>query len=287
MAKKKFDINKRSKPMTQVIAEFESSKETIDAVNIFEKEPNKKNQQHVVAAIQKDPKLEMVKSDLLIQIQEYFVKAFSSNIIPTNYKDLKNEAKYLADLNQVSGLYMAQRLCIIRDKELYREDGYKDFISFIESELSLSKSTVYNYIDIIENFSESKRLDSNLEKLGNNRSKLVPFIPLLKSDKLSDTQKNKIRKDLIKELESKSYRELCQVAKDLKVKYELTKPKGIKKIESPSLVNSLEDIFSKIKNIEDSVANNTFIIVLEHLEKTNQISKDELNDLITKFNHLN
>ena len=282
MAKKKFDINKRSKPMSKVIQEFEGKTETVEVVKIFEKEPSIENKAKAIAAIKNDSALTLASTELLEEIQNLFVKAFSSNTIPSNYADLKKEAIYLADLNQVSGLYMAQRLKIIRDKELYKEDKYQDFKEFITSELSLSKSTVYNYIDLVEIFLESKLLNIDVEKISSNRSKVIPFLPILKSDKLSDKDKESIKSSIMKEIDTKSAREMSAEAKDLKVEYGLTKPKQPKAYKP--LISALNSMHESIKLLSHPKANDAYILVLEHLEMSGLISGKELGILADSFN---
>lgn len=269
--------------MSEVVAEYEGKSETVDAVSIFEESPTMKNKEIAIKAVKNDTSLSTAGSDLLEQIQTLFMKGFSSKIIPSVYEDLKREAKYLSDLNQISGLYMAQRLIIIRNKELYKNDGYTDFRSFIESELTLSRSTVYNYIDIIENFTASNEIDSNMEKLGSNRSKLVPFIPLLKSDKLTEKQKSKIRTNVISDIEIRTFRELTQVAKELKLEYGLTKIREDKSSKI-SLVTTLFSMFESIKLLSHPKANDAFLIVLDQFEMNKKISTEELELLSTEFN---
>lgn len=283
MAKKTFNINKRSRPMSEVIQEYEGSKETIDAINIFEKDPTIESHDKVIQAIENDSNLTSSKDELMGEIQKLFIKSFSTSNIPSSYSQLKTEAKFLADLNQVSGLYMAQRLTIIRDQELYKKDGYKDFRTFIDSELTLSRSSVYNYIDIVEYFVESKRLDTEMEMLGTNRSKLIPFIPLLKSEKLTEVEKENIKDSLISKLEDHSFRELTQEAKELKIKYNLLSSNKSKK-EKKDLHTSLKQSFEAVSLLNSKAANECFLMILDQLEIHNQISTKELNDLSKSFN---
>lgn len=285
MAKKKFNLNKRSRPMSEVVAEFEGKTETVDAVDIFEKNPTKENIDKAVEAVKKDTSITISKDELMGVLQALFVETFSSNIIPASYKDLKEEAKYLADLHQVSGLYMAQRLKVIRDRELFKEDGYLDFKSFIESELSITKKSVYNYIDIVEQFIECKRLHSKEEmnKLSHNKSKLIAYMPLLKSDKLSDKDKDKLRDDVLKKVETRSFRDLTADAKELKLEYGLTKPKSAVS-KDKSLVSALENMYESVKRLRSPDANECFLLVLEHLEISKQITGKELGKLAAAFN---
>ncbi|MGD0021707.1 MAG: hypothetical protein ABSC54_05330 [Smithellaceae bacterium] len=62
----------------------------------------------------------------------------------------------------------------IRDGELYKEDGYKDFKSFIAGELKVGKTSVYNAIDLVDYF--------GVQSTGLAPYKLLPALPLLKAD---------------------------------------------------------------------------------------------------------
>lgn len=284
MAKKSFNVNKRSKPMSKVVDEFEGKAETVEAVQIFESNPTIENKERAVAAVKADPALTIASTQLLDEIQELFVKAFSVNSVPTVYSDLKREAKYLADLHQVSGLYMAQRLKVIRDQELYKEDGYLDFKAFIEGELSLSKRSVYNYIDIVEQFIECKHLHSekDIETLSHNRSKLLAYMPLLKSEKLTEEDKDKLRGDVLKKVEKRSFRDLTKDAKELKYNYGLSiRPED--KAPKTKLTDSLINMFENIKGLSNPKANDAFFVVLEQLEVDGLISGKELGALANLF----
>lgn len=75
---------------------------------------------------------------------------FTPQNAPVTYKGLKKEVKALEKIHSQSFIILAHRLKLIRDKELYREDGYEDFKSFIESELDLTRMMIYNYIRVLE-----------------------------------------------------------------------------------------------------------------------------------------
>ena len=77
---------------------------------------------------------------------------FTPENTPESYNDLKKEVKVLAEIHARTFIILAHRLKIIRDNELYKEDGYIDFKSFVESELEIARSTVYNYLTILELF---------------------------------------------------------------------------------------------------------------------------------------
>lgn len=283
MAKKTFDINKRSKPMSKVIDEFEGKTETVEAVKLFETDPTIENKENAVAAVKADPALSIASTELLDQIQQLFIQAFSANTIPSNYTDLKREAKYLADLHEVSGIYMAMRLKSIKDNELYKDDDYPDFKAFIDGELNITERTVYNYLDLVEQFITPKKLHSkeDIDKLSSNRSKVKAYMPILKSEKISSEVKESLRNDVFDKLDKKSYRELNKEASELKIEYGLSKPK-VPKAEKP-LVSALTGMYKDIKKLSHPKANEAFIEVLIHLEMNKLISGKELSLLSDDF----
>lgn len=283
MAKKTFDINKRSKPMSKVIDEFEGKAETVEAVKLFEKEPSIENKEKAVAAVISDPALSIASAGLLDDIQNLFIKAFSANTLPSDYSDLKREAKYLADLHEVSGIYMAMRLKSIRDNELYKEDGYLDFKSFIDNELKISKKSVYNYIDIVEQVITPKKLISqeDIEKLSANQSKIRAFMPLFKSDKINSDVKDNLRDEVFDKLDKKSFRELSEEAKNLKVTYGLSKPKLEIKKPTNSLSSTLISTHSAIKRFASDSADKSYLMVVEILKDSGFLTEKEF-DIISK-----
>jgi len=136
----------------------------------------------------------------------------------------------LSDITQYSLILMAQRLLKIRDGALYRKDGYTDFKSFIENEMNVSRRTVYNYIEIVEYFgAQLVARAGNLEY-----SKLLPAIPLLKSD-IADIPKEEIRDKFIRDMNEKSKYEVLEEARRLKMKYGL-----ITDNKEDKLVSSIE-----------------------------------------------
>jgi len=171
-------------------------------------------------------------------LQEYHNKF---DDLTNDYTALKQDIEFLTkDINNYSGLsqiafvLLAKRLQKIRDEKLYLTDGYSDFRHFISDKIKLSRGTIYYYIDIVNYFDVSKRFDTNFEY-----TKLIPFLPLIKNQEISEKEKEEIKEEAITlAKEKKSYREITYIANDLKTKYGLNQnqekdiEKRIKKIVS-------------------------------------------------------
>ena len=139
-----------------------------------------------------------------------------------DYASLKAEAKYLAGLSQAAFLQMARRLLIIRDRKLYREDGYSSFREFVDEELPISRSTVYNVMDIAVYFGVHV-VQSSGQGSGTpfEYSKLIPALPLLKCSQPSVPRKA-IADDFLRRAPLCSVRELVRLSQELKAKYGVT-----------------------------------------------------------------
>lgn len=208
--------------------------DTVDKFKKFQSEPTSDNAAVVISKIEQDRNLPQDDKALVISgIREILLPKFSFDNCPTNYHDLKQEAKILAGINQFSFLLMAQRLKKIRDEKLYTQDGYKDFKEFIHQELNIVKQSVYNYIGIVEEFGvQTFGLHDNIEP-----SKLLPFLPILKSEK-DNIPKDKIREKVLNEINRKSARMLQDEAEELKIKYGL-----VKKASAKNRFNRKIDLF--------------------------------------------
>jgi len=161
--------------------------------------------------------------------------------LTNDYAILKEDIDFLTkDINNYSGLsqvafvLLAKRLQKIRDDKLYLTDGYSDFRHFISDKIKLARSTIYFYIDIVNYFNVSNQLDTNFEY-----SKLIPFLPLIKNQEISEKEKEEIKEEAITlAKEKKTQREIAIIANDLKTKYGLNQSqekdieKRIKKIVS-------------------------------------------------------
>ena len=102
---------------------------------------------------------------------------------------------------------------------LYKEDGYRSFREFVDAEMTLDRSTVYKYVDILEAFGhESLLAEPDIEY-----TKLRPAVPLLKA-KGAGVPKAKIRKQFIAKAKTSTRKEITETARKLKEKYGLDKP---------------------------------------------------------------
>ena len=137
--------------------------------------------------------------------------------IPEDYETLKTESAYLGKLSGHAFLLMAQRLKKIKDLSLYKEDDYKSFKQFVDAEMTLDRSTVYNYMDILDAFGH----ENLLAEPGLEYTKLRPALPLLNA-KGAGVPKAKIRKQFIKKAKTSTRKEIVQTANELKAKYGLT-----------------------------------------------------------------
>jgi len=112
---------------------------------------------------------------------------------------------------QASFLLLGQRLMKIRDNELYIEDGYKDFKTFVETEVKISRSTAYNYIDLVSVFGVQTFGHANAP----DPSKLIPLLPILRA-KREDIPSDKIKSQFIKKAKTESARDLQDEIKQIK-----------------------------------------------------------------------
>jgi len=150
---------------------------------------------------------------------------------------------------------MAQRLMKIRDEKLYEQGGYTDFRNFIDSELTIQRSTVYNYIDLINYFGvQTFGHDQNLEP-----SKLIPALPLLKSEN-SEIPKEEIKERFIADSKLHSAREMKKEADELKVKYSLTKEKEL------NLTSAVTSFLSKLPEVLSAKQREDLKYLLEQLK---------------------
>jgi len=193
-------------------------------------------------------KLELLKS-IFFKYQKQFFD------VSNDYEDLKKDISFFLDdikaysgLTQIGFILIAKRLKLIRDNELYKQDGFSDFQSFFVNVLKIPKSTTYIYISIIEIFKdlfESNQLDFSIEY-----SKLIPFLPLLKNHKIQEAEKQEIKNNAIHLLsENTSKKDITKIAKDLKSKYKLTKEKP--KVKIDKIVNSFLKKLPKDLNQEE------------------------------------
>ena len=158
------------------------------------------------------------KNRLLNELAKQFVVVFNAYDFTKDYQMLKKEVKFLAALNRYSFLHLAKRLITIRDSKLYTKDGYATFRDFIEREIPLSRSTVYNYIDIVTYF--------GVQPVGQTfdieYSKLLLALPLLKADN-EKIPKEAIKQRFLEGAETKTKSELAKEALKYKKEYGLVR----------------------------------------------------------------
>ncbi|HOV15053.1 MAG TPA: hypothetical protein PK771_12260 [Spirochaetota bacterium] len=233
MAKKSF-LGKESRNLTEIINNNENIKEEIrEAILGIDENPTQEGINKAIKLINNDMVLKKKeKQELLDVLRERFVNVFNFNNCPEDYESLKTEAKFLAGITQYSFFLMAQRLLKIRDKALYREDGYSDFKSFVERELNISRSTVYNYIDIVNFFGvQPVGHDDKVEY-----TKLLPAVSILRAEK-EGLPKEEIKKQFLEDVKHKSKREIIEEANEIKVKYGLVK-NGVEKQRLKKAISS-------------------------------------------------
>lgn len=219
MAKKNF-LGKESRNLSEIINNNNNIKEEVrEAILGIEENPSKENINKAINLINQETSLKIKeKKEILNILRDQYLKVFRFDNCPEDYQSLKTEAKFLAGITQYSFFLMAQRLLKIRDNALYREDGYPDFKSFVEMELNISRSTVYNYIDIVNFFGvQPVGHDDKVEY-----TKLLPAISILRSDK-KGIPKDDIKKKFLEDVKIKSKREIIEEAQEIKEKYGLVK----------------------------------------------------------------
>lgn len=244
---RKYKINKtgRDVSLKEKAEDLENirkiTKETSTILYDTEDNPTKENIIKSIETVKSDSLIPADdKKDILKALEQQFIKIFNFDNCPKDYKELKTEVKFLSKLAKSTFIIMAHRLKKIRDNKLFKEDGYNTFKEFIEKELNLAKATVYQYIDIIDNFEVYvRRLPENLEY-----SKIRHYLPLLKS-KNNDIPKKEIKEQIIEDIQNKSFREIQKEAKALKIKYGLIKDK----IQINELINSIDNFIKKIENL--------------------------------------
>lgn len=220
-AKKSFQNLGRGKSVRSLLKDDEDILQSYDELK---KSPDSKKVDEVILKINKSKISPDDKEILINSIMKEFISVFNFDNCPDDYEELKKEAKFLSGLTQYSFLLMAQRLLKIRDDELYKKDGYLDFIDFIRNELSIAKRTVYDYINLLECFGvRTFALDANIQY-----TKLLPVIPLLKSENI-EIPKSEIKKRFLQEIKNKSAREIKIETKELKEKYGILKRRQTKK----------------------------------------------------------
>ncbi len=221
-------LKRGSKNVKKALEEIKSSEQVSESVeksiNDIINEPSKEKITNAVVVMDKDKNLSpQAREKILKELEKNFLSLFSINQCPDDYEILKVEAKFLARMANYSFLLMAQRLKIIKDNELYKHDGYRNFKEFIENEMNISRATVYKYLDIFTYFIDVSPARHEFLSKDIEYTKLVPAIPLLKA-RSSDIPKEEIRNEFIEYLsKDKPRNEIRNRAEELKLQYNLQK----------------------------------------------------------------
>ena len=235
MASKKDLFKNSANMLSSKVSKIDKS--TKEALNIVENNPTQEYVDNAIKLIEKDRYLSVnEKDEILEEIKNRFINVFSFDNCPDDYEALKVEAKFLSGISQYSFLLMAQRLKKIRDKNLYVEDGYNDFKEFIETELNVSRRTAYNYIELIECFGVQALAHDNIDT-----SKLIPTLPILNSDNKA-IPKEELKYKFIEDSKNKTFRELQEETRELKIRYGI----GSKKTNKTEFEKLLEKILKSL-----------------------------------------
>jgi len=213
--------------------EIDISDETKNAITGFTKTPTIQKALTISNIIGNDNIITSTnKKELLLILANIIKTNINFQNCPDDYEDLKKESKYLSGLSQYSLMLMAQRLKKIRDEKKYLDDKdvygnsiYLDFKDFIENEIKIGRTTVYNLIDVFDYYGSRVQALEHEENI--QYAKLVLSIPILKY--LSDES------DIFKTLNYFwdamlkgyfSFRELVKKANELKIKYGIIESKN-------------------------------------------------------------
>lgn len=139
-------------------------------------------------------------NDVIYENLQVTLDYFTPDNAPESYQELKKEIKVLEKIHAQSFIILAHRLKIIRDKELYKEDGYFDFKAFVENELDITRRTVYRHISLLEVFGVTTLSHEGVKT--SNLLLLIPFIehyPKEKDNliKLSNEMSNRKLKEFL------------------------------------------------------------------------------------------
>ncbi len=158
----------------------------------------------------------------------------------------------MSGITQVSFLLMAQRLKKIQDEDLYTGE-YPNFKSFIENEMPIKRTTVYNYIDIISLFGvQALEQEKDMEF-----SKLIPYIPILKKVSFEELEMRTKKKEFLQKAKTTSFRDIIKETDELKLHY--------------GLVNKINKELVEIKKIK---------ALFEYLTKAEEVSDEAKEHLI-------
>ncbi|HBD94743.1 MAG: hypothetical protein A2015_03630 [Spirochaetes bacterium GWF1_31_7] len=212
---------------------------TIDSLNKLIQDKQSSDAFEAIDAINNDTGLQAEQKQVLIsQIIHVCSLVITHHNCPDDYPTLKKEVQYLSMQTQKNFVLLAQRLRTIQINQLYTIDGYPDFKTFIENTLSISRSTVYKYIDIITFFDVELITHGNIQP-----TKLLPIIPVLKKGYLTPEAEQDIKTRYIEKAKTKSLSQIIKSAHYEKTKYISGTKKRISKTER--LITALKTYLDK------------------------------------------
>jgi hypothetical protein len=199
------------------------------------------------------------------------VHHFTMDNAPDDPAQLKEEIKFLANLTGRAWVILAHRAKKYKDRELYLQDGYSDFKSWIEGELDLARTMVYNYIWVLEEFGVQP-----VEHV-----KLSNLIALLKpvrehpedKDYLLEKAKGLSRNDLLKYIKS-HYSQLKEKEEDSE-----------EDINTEDWYSSREELLEHSKFLRDGMKPKTQVKMIKELINL-RLLEDPKNKVMEKMRKL-
>jgi hypothetical protein len=184
------------------------------------------------------------------------IEKYSYSECPSEYEELVVQAKELYSSSYYCMILAAQRLQIIKDKKMYK-DEYDTFEDFLQKEIKQHRATVYKYLKFNELFSDELADEEDITII--QPTKIFSALPLLTSRKINDEQKRSLKSEFFKYTKDSdtSQKEVKQVVEERTNEYKLsTKKKSKKKTKK---VNPMQKKLSKaedeIKELLSTISN--------------------------------
>lgn len=236
---------------------------TRESLISFDNNPNAKNMGIIKNILDSDDLINFDDKKEIIKWLEkkYFI--FFWDKTPEDYYSLKDEAIFFRDLTEKSFYLMAHRLKIIRDNQLYKEDGYSDFKSFIENEIKIERSTAYKYINVIEVFGvEPVQHDIEYSKIG-------VSVGLLKDKNINEEDRKEIKEYVLKEAQISTKKQMIEKVKDLREKYINKNNIIIENKEDNDFYykNLYNNVLTKNKKINTKAEKDYILKLIEYLQE--------------------
>jgi len=257
----------------------EDTKKSLDKL---ETSPTLDNLENAITIIENDSVItEAEKKEILKEINQNYGHLFTFDNCPTNnYSALKDQAKFLYHATRYNFLLYAQRVKAIRDFQYYKtEDKYQTFEEFIEKEIKADKSGTYKYINLIEYFETDfykSGSASTFDPSDFEATKLFPILPLMKSKKITDKEKENIKKDFFSRIQhNESWRQIQEEAKKYKIKYNLIAHDNVQ--TTLEIESDLNKILKKLNKDERNILANAakFLGKKNLIEKIKKLNKEE------------